>query len=325
LPPAAPRQRAARRGPPHRASEERASVHDYWITSSARPNSDGGIVRPSALGSLEVDHQFKLVGCSTGKSAGFALSKSVRILKALKRRRRTANTLVVFTSDNGGRALLRHWPLVGKKMDLLEGGIRVPVHRALAREGDVRAASPTRSVITMDWVATFLDAAGVKPHPHYPLDGVSLLSVLKNHRRPSNASSTGRCSSATRRRCAPATGSTCPSRARLPVQPREGVSGSARTSSKREPKRLAAMRARYLAWEEALPKHPDATYFQCPPRRPISSRLQLGGARAVPDPFAVQALLTTVLAQRLSNRYSAPEVLESMAMLDTTSVRTRFP
>jgi hypothetical protein len=30
--------------------------------------------------------------------------------------------------------------------------------------------------------------------------------------------------------------------------------------AKRDPKRLAAMRARYLTWEEALPKHPDATY-----------------------------------------------------------------
>jgi hypothetical protein len=30
--------------------------------------------------------------------------------------------------------------------------------------------------------------------------------------------------------------------------------------AKREPKRLAAMRARYLAWEETLPSHPDATY-----------------------------------------------------------------
>ena len=29
---------------------------------------------------------------------------------------------------------------------------------------------------------------------------------------------------------------------------------------KREPARLAALRARYQAWEEALPKHPDATY-----------------------------------------------------------------
>ena len=32
----------------------------------------------------------------------------------------------------------------------------------------------------MDWVATFLDAAGVSPHKDYPLDGKSLLPVLKN-------------------------------------------------------------------------------------------------------------------------------------------------
>jgi len=59
--------------------------------------------------------------------------------------------------------------------------------------------------------------------------------------------------------------------------------------------------------------------IQCPPRRPISSRLQLGGARAVPDPFAVQALLTTCSLSASPNRYSAPEV-ESMPMLDTNLV-----
>src|SRR5215470_13664498 len=32
----------------------------YWITSSARPSNDGGIVRPRALGGLEVDHQLEL-------------------------------------------------------------------------------------------------------------------------------------------------------------------------------------------------------------------------------------------------------------------------
>jgi len=30
--------------------------------------------------------------------------------------------------------------------------------------------------------------------------------------------------------------------------------------AKRDPKRLASMREKYLAWEESLPKHPDATY-----------------------------------------------------------------
>lgn len=29
---------------------------------------------------------------------------------------------------------------------------------------------------------------------------------------------------------------------------------------KREPKRLAAMRTRYLEWEQALPRHPDASF-----------------------------------------------------------------
>jgi arylsulfatase A-like enzyme len=32
----------------------------------------------------------------------------------------------------------------------------------------------------MDWSATMLDAAGAAPHPAYPLDGVSLLPVLRD-------------------------------------------------------------------------------------------------------------------------------------------------
>lgn len=34
---------------------------------------------------------------------------------------------VVFTSDNGGERFSDNWPFVGQKMDLLEGGIRVPL------------------------------------------------------------------------------------------------------------------------------------------------------------------------------------------------------
>jgi len=59
-------------------------------------------------------------------------------------------------------------------MDLLEGGIRVPY---IARwPGRLPAGRTTnRLAITMDWVATFLQAAGVAPHPGYPLDGADLL------------------------------------------------------------------------------------------------------------------------------------------------------
>ncbi len=83
----------------------------------------------------------------------------------------------MFTSDNGGERFSDTWPLVGKKMDLLEGGIRVPY---IARwPGRIRAGTTTtQQAITMDWTATMLAAAGVAPHDPFPLDGISLLPVL---------------------------------------------------------------------------------------------------------------------------------------------------
>ena len=36
------------------------------------------------------------------------------------------DTLVLFTSDNGGERYSKIWPFVGRKFDLLEGGLRVP-------------------------------------------------------------------------------------------------------------------------------------------------------------------------------------------------------
>ena len=44
----------------------------YWITSSARPSSDGGIVRPRALAVFMLITSSNFVGCSTGRSAGLA-------------------------------------------------------------------------------------------------------------------------------------------------------------------------------------------------------------------------------------------------------------
>src|SRR6266536_3072931 len=44
----------------------------YWITSSARCSKDCGIVRPSALAVLRLITSSNLVGCSTGRSPGFA-------------------------------------------------------------------------------------------------------------------------------------------------------------------------------------------------------------------------------------------------------------
>ena len=96
------------------------------------------------------------------------------LLEELKRSGADRDTCIVFTSDNGGERFSDAWPLIGKKMDLLEGGIRVPC--IVRWPGRVAAgATSAQLAITMDWVATFLEAAGVAPHPDYPLDGVNLL------------------------------------------------------------------------------------------------------------------------------------------------------
>ncbi|MFY7906525.1 MAG: sulfatase, partial [Burkholderiaceae bacterium] len=101
-----------------------------------------------------------------------------RIMVLLEKEGLAHNTLVVFTSDNGGERFSDNWPLVGGKMDLTEGGIRVPwiAHwPAVIAPGRVSE----QHCMTMDWSATMLAAAGVVADPDHPLDGVSLLPVLK--------------------------------------------------------------------------------------------------------------------------------------------------
>ena len=88
------------------------------------------------------------------------------------------NTLIVFTSDNGGERFSDNWPLVGGKMDLTEGGIRVP-WIAHWPAGIAPGRTSAQHCMTMDWSATMLALGGAAPDPDYPLDGVSLLPVLQ--------------------------------------------------------------------------------------------------------------------------------------------------
>jgi arylsulfatase A-like enzyme len=101
------------------------------------------------------------------------------IMQALERTGQRDNTLVVFTSDNGGERFSDNWPLVGGKMDLTEGGIRVPwiAHwPAVIAPGGVSQ----QHCMTMDWSATMLELGGATPDAQHPLDGVSLTAVLRD-------------------------------------------------------------------------------------------------------------------------------------------------
>ena len=102
-----------------------------------------------------------------------------RLMDLLRAEGLERDTLVVFTSDNGGERFSDNWPLVGGKMDLTEGGIRVPwiAHwPAVIAPG----STSTQTCMTMDWSATMLDAAGALAAPSHPLDGRSLMPLLRD-------------------------------------------------------------------------------------------------------------------------------------------------
>ena len=67
-----------------------------------------------------------------------------RVLNALERAKIDRDTLVIFTSDNGGERYSYNWPFSFQKMYLNEGGTRVPAIVAMARRHSSRAASPIK-------------------------------------------------------------------------------------------------------------------------------------------------------------------------------------
>jgi arylsulfatase A-like enzyme len=166
------------------------------------------------------------------------------------------NTLIVFTSDNGGERFSDNWPLVGGKMDLTEGGIRVPYIAhwpAVIQAGGVSE----QQCLTMDWSATMLEMGGASPKQ--PLDGVSLLPVLQSgaaFERPLYWRMNHRSQRAHR------SGDWKYLKVddheylfNIPADERERANHASR-----EPERLAQMRAQWESWAASMPGIPaDAT------------------------------------------------------------------
>jgi arylsulfatase A-like enzyme len=166
------------------------------------------------------------------------------------------DTLIVFTSDNGGERFSDNWPLVGGKMDLTEGGIRVPyvVHwpRTVAGGGVT-----DQLAVTMDWVATFLDAAGARPHPDYPLDGVSLLPVLRDPRARIDRALYWRMKHRDQRALRNGRWKYLAIGANEYLFDVETDERERANLAARHPERLAALRARYAEWNATMPSVPE--------------------------------------------------------------------
>lgn len=94
------------------------------------------------------------------------------------------NTLVIFTSDNGGLSTSEgsptsNLPLRAGKGWLYEGGIREPL--IVRWPGVVPAGSVNETIVTSpDFLPTLVEAAGLKPAMQQPSDGRSFFGSLKS-------------------------------------------------------------------------------------------------------------------------------------------------
>ncbi len=106
-----------------------------------------------------------------------------RLLNALKAMGLNENTIVVFTSDNGGKqSVTSNAPLRGAKHNLYEGGIRIPT--IIRWPQKVKAGSKISTpLITNDFYPTLLDLAGLPLEYENHLDGISFKEILMGKKK----------------------------------------------------------------------------------------------------------------------------------------------
>ncbi len=106
-----------------------------------------------------------------------------RILKVLDDKGLTQDTVVIFSSDNGGTGSARNAPLSKIKGSTFEGGIRVP---AVARRPGVipKGVVNDQVCITMDFSASIVRIAGATVPRGREFDGLDILKLVETGRPP---------------------------------------------------------------------------------------------------------------------------------------------
>jgi len=102
------------------------------------------------------------------------------IMEKLEQLDLAENTIVIFTSDNGGESrVTSNAPLREGKSTLYEGGIRVPL--IISWPGRIKPRSVSNTpAMNIDFYPTLAQIAGVDIDPAQRIDGVSILPLLKN-------------------------------------------------------------------------------------------------------------------------------------------------
>lgn len=101
------------------------------------------------------------------------------IIEKLESSRLAENTIIIFTSDNGGYGKqTSNYPFRGNKGNFYEGGIRVPLIIHWPGVTDRKLISET-PVITTDLYPSLLEMVGLPLMPDQHRDGISLVPILK--------------------------------------------------------------------------------------------------------------------------------------------------
>lgn len=117
-----------------------------------------------------------------------------KLLDTLDRLKLSENTIIFFTSDNGGNTYSEvegnpptsNAPLRGGKASMFEGGTRVPC--IISWPNLTAAGSRTDAIVqSEDYYPTLLDGLGIDPEPQQKFDGKSILPVLKGEKLNSRA------------------------------------------------------------------------------------------------------------------------------------------
>ncbi len=108
-----------------------------------------------------------------------------RLIEKLKETGNYKNTIIIFTSDNGGLSTTMNGgptsvvPLRAGKGWCYEGGIRVPLlvrHPGISHQG----STCSQPVTSMDYFPTLLELAGLELQPKLHVDGKSLMPFLQD-------------------------------------------------------------------------------------------------------------------------------------------------
>lgn len=123
-----------------------------------------------------------------------------RIAAALEKKSRRENTLLVFTSDNGGstvenndlkypddncpngKLVGNNRPWRGEKGSLYEGGTRVPT--IVSWPGRAKPGKVQCPVQIIDWMPTLATLAGYRPDHELKWDGTNIAPLLTDHVAP---------------------------------------------------------------------------------------------------------------------------------------------